>query len=253
MIRGAWRRSGHGWIPGLAVLAVALTLAGCFNPFDPRVLGSGISTPPPVPNSPANVLRLFEWCYNNRDPVVYRELFTDDYRFYFSTLDPEGAAYLDRPWTREDELISTTKLFLGGEATQPAATSISLYLDRNLVVRNDPRSGKLGRWHKSIRTTVALSIVAGGNQSNVTGSALFYVVRGDSALIPDELAQRGFLPDSNRWYIERWEDDTVQSNPPPEGRSLPGPGVDSRRARPTGATALPSRLSWGGLKVIYRR
>jgi len=249
MMRGG---SVHGWVPGLGVLAVVLLLPGCFNPFAPRILGSGISTPPPVPNSPATVLRLLEWCYDNRDAVAYRDLFTDDYRFAFSELDPDGNAYRDQPWTREDELASTTKLFLGGDANQPAASRISLDLDRNFVVLNDSR-GKPAPWHKSIRTSVALSIVAEGGQTNVTGSANFFVVRGDSALIPQELLDRGFVPDPNRWYIERWEDETAQLAPPPAARSLPAPETESQRARPAGSTTLPSRLSWGGLKVIYRR
>ena len=253
MMRRAWRRSGRDGIPWLGALAVAMLLAGCFNPFRPRVAGSGISVPPPVPNSPSNVLHVLEWCYNNRNPFLYREIFTDNYRFWFAVADPAGNAYYDVPWTREDELESTTKLFLGGDANQPAATSINLYLDRNFGVFNDPRDGKVGRWHKKIRTTVALSIVIEGNQSNVTGSANFYLTRGDSAVIPQELLERGFLPDSNRWYIDTWEDETTVPSSASEGRSVPAPETAGRRAQPAGAATLPSRLSWGGLKVIYRR
>jgi hypothetical protein len=246
------RRRFHTWTPGLAALAIVLVLTGCFNPFRPRILGAGISTPPPVPNSPANVLRLLEWCYKNRDPIPYREVFTDDYRFVFSALDPSGNAYRGDTWTREDELISVTKLFQGGEANQPAASSINLNLDRNPVVLNDPRPGKPPPWHISIRTSVILNIEAQGVRTDVTGSVLFYLVRGDSALIPQELLDRGFGPDPNRWYIERWEDETtvpVSSSP---GRSSPTPGpVD--RARYAGAAGLPPQLTWGGLKVIYRR
>ncbi len=45
----------------------------------------------------------------------------------------------------------------------------------------------------------------------VRGPGLFTFVRGDSAAIPEELVQRGFTQDPNRWYIERWEDETRSS------------------------------------------
>ena len=51
-----------------------------------------------------------------------------------------------------------------------------------------------------------------GDQSfRITGSALFFVTRGDVAQIPDEMVQKGFRPDRNRWYVERWEDQTLES------------------------------------------
>ena len=220
-----------------------LLLAGCTPSLRPNV---PTPIPAPHPSSPANALRLLEWTYNRRDPVPYRELFTDDYRFWFSALDPAGNAYRDQPWTREDELISTAKLFQGGDANQPAATDITLSLDRDFGVFNDPRLGKAGRWHKRIRTTVALSIVAGGGQSEITGSANFYLVRGDSAMIPQELLERGFLPDSNRWYVDTWEDETILVAP--GGRSVPGPATEIQLAR----AAPGSQLSWGRLKALYR-
>ena len=274
-------RRSIGWLVTTATgVAMAMLLAGCFNPFNPRVLGTGITLPPPVPNSPANTLRLLEWCYDNLEPTLYRELFTDDYRFAFSALDPEGNAYRDNPWTREDELISTTRLFLGGDG-RSGASRITLDLDRNFNVRNDPRRGKAGRWHKSVHTSVTLTILAEGSQTNVTGFTNFFLVRGDSALIPKELADRGFAPDSSRWYIERWEDETAQEQGATAGEMRPalplhsrnasvtsgrrgtmtldrlqGPGAGPRsfqRAVAQEATStLPQGLSWGALKVIYR-
>jgi hypothetical protein len=229
-------------------LVLPLALAGCFNPFDPRELGSGISSPPPVPDSPANVLRLLEWAYNHRAISEYREIFTDDYRFAFSALDPQGNAYRDKPWTREDELASATHLFQGGHATEPPASSISLTLDRNFFIQNDLRPNKNNRMHKRIRTNVTLTIVTSTDQTQVTGAAIFYVTRGDSAAIPQELIDRGFRPDSTRWYIERWEDDTVTNTG--------GGSVAAAIKAPRAATAAPAlaerRLSWGGLKNLYR-
>jgi len=229
----------------LFVLALPL-LAGCFNPFDPRELGPGISTPPPVPDSPANVLRLLVWAYNNRSIAEYREIFTDDYRFAFSALDPAGNAYRGDIWTREDEVISATHLFQGGSPTEPAAVSITLSLGGNLTPEIDDRPGKNDRMHKKINTTVTLVIVTPDKQTNVNGLAAFYLTRGDVALIPDELKQKGFGPDSTRWYIERWEDNTATN----------GPGGSASIAPLSPARALPALesviASWGQVKANYR-
>ncbi|HEY3215598.1 MAG TPA: hypothetical protein VGK93_03810 [Candidatus Eisenbacteria bacterium] len=72
---------------------------------------------PPGAHTPEEALRLLEWCWNRRDAVRYAKLPTADFRFVFSPLDPQGTAYRDQPWTREDELISARHLFLGGDAT----------------------------------------------------------------------------------------------------------------------------------------
>lgn len=234
---------------GLLLLSFVPLVSGCFNPFDPRERGAGISTPPPVPDSPTNVLRLLEWAYNNRAIAEYREIFTADYRFAFSALDPYGDAYIGDIWTREDELASATHLFQGGNPTEPAATSITLVLDRNFKVRNDPRPNKDDRMHKSIHTSVVLTIVdPTPKETQVTGFATFYLARGDVASIPDELKVKGFGPDSTRWYIERWEDDTATNQTGGGGRALAAPRAP--------ASALPAydvaTSSWGAVKVAYR-
>jgi len=242
--------------------------AGCYNPFSPRIAPTlGTSKPAPVPNSASGVLRLFEWCWNNKAIAEYREIFTDDYRFFFSPLDSAGAEWRGTPYTREDELISATNLFVGGSATEPAARSIRLSLDRNFFVYPDPNYtgwDLLGRWHKNIRTTVTLLIETADESSiEITGHANFYMIRGDSALIPEELRLRGFGPDSNRWYIRRWDDETAQ----PEGPLLAGApvafplaaagsgGFSARReegVRPVGSLPATS-VSWGAVKAYYRR
>jgi hypothetical protein len=219
-----------------ALLAAALASAGCFNPWKPLVAGRGIPDPPPLPNSPQNVVRLFRWCYNQRDAFVYRELFSDDYRFMFDAADSAGQAYRDRPWTREDELESTTRLF--DEATQ-----IDLTFGRNLTAGIDHRHPDSLQWYQSVRTTVILKVrTADGAATDVTGSTDFFLVRGDVALIPEELWNRGFRPDPNRWYINRWEDKTAGS----------GGGTAPARIRPASAAAAAGGyVSWGSIKAYY--
>jgi hypothetical protein len=235
----------------LALLLIAGLVGGCWNPFSPLIAPvNGVSTPPPAPSSAPGVLRLFEWCYNNKASAEYREIFSDDYRFFFSPVDSAGADYRSTPWTREDELISTTQLFEGG-STEAAATSISLTLDKNFFVFPDPRyvaTDLRGRWHKNIRTQVVLNIrTSDGNAIDISGAANFYFVRGDSALIPEELRLRGFGPDSTRWYIQRWDDETAQAGPGGTIASLP-----ARRSPARFSTTLDLVASWGAVKSFYR-
>jgi len=250
-------------LAGLGVLALAFALAGCYNPFSPRIAPVlGNSKPAPVPSSAPNLLRLFEWCYNNQAIAEYREIFSDDYRFFFSPTDSSGGEWRGTPWTREDELISATQLFVGGSATEPPASSIRLSLDKNFFVFPDPNYtawDRDGRWHKNIRTTVTLVIsTEGGSSTEIQGHANFYMIRGDSAVIPEELKLRGFGPDTLRWYIRRWDDETAQ-----EGIAQT---VGQAGARPLGAgrawllAAAPradagatQSISWGAIKAYYRQ
>ncbi len=227
-----------------AVVAAALVSGGCFNPFSPLVSTQrATSTPAPVPNSAANVVRLFEWCWNNRGIQEYEEIFTDDFRFQFALGDSAGNAYRDVPWTREDELRSATGLFVG-TPDHPAATEIDLSLDKTLYALPDDRPGKNPIWHKSIRSSVTLTVTLEGQGLNeVRGYAKFYLVRGDSAVIPPELVAKGFKPDSLRWWIDRWEDETL-----PASAAVPPGTAALRPAGPAGGTG-PVITTFGAVKV----
>ena len=255
-------------LAAVATLALGLALAGCFNPFSPRIAPVlGISKPAPIPDTPSNLLRLFEWCYNNQAIAEYTEIFSDDYRFYFSPTDSSGSDWRGRPWTREDEMISTTQLFVGGSATEPPASSIHLSLDKNFFAYPDPEFQTwpdgthrdfAGTWHQNIRTTVTLRITTeDGGSTEIQGHANFYMVRGDSAAIPEALILKGFKPDPNRWYIRRWDDETAQEG----GLALASAAPASRRVAVAGGSrtvtalvAQPSTsLTWGTFKDYYWR
>jgi len=215
----------------VCVLAVAFAGWGCSHSSD----AVAPAYPPPPPNSPNNVVRLLEWCWRNRAIAEYSEIFTDDFRFQFALGDSAGNAYRDAPFTREDELRCATRLFVGSGG-QPPASEILLDLDRVLVTLPDDRPGRDPKWHKSIRSSVDLQVTidrgSGPERVGVRGHALFYLVRGDSAAIPPDLAALGFTPDSTRWWIERWEDET-----------LPGGGS---RAQPS------QNRTWGAVKTLFR-
>lgn len=223
--------------------ALSMPLVGCFNPFSPLVSSDrGVSSPAPVPNSPSNVIRLFEWCYNNRAIDEYRELFTDDYVFKFAVGDSAGQNR-DRPVDREEELTATTNLFVGG-SDRPPASRIVLDFDKNLFALPDTRPGKNGKWHKALRTTVNLKVeIADGSTIEVTGFALFYLVRGDSAAIPTDLP--GATNDSTRWWISGWDDETIPPGNMAQARALPA----TRSAR---SAMLPAyAVSWGAVKALF--
>ncbi len=234
-------------VVGLAVTALAVGLAGCFNPFSPRIaVTEAVSEAQPSALGPTGVIDLFRWCYEHRDINVYKGLFSADYVFTFSQLDPAGDPYRGTPWRREDELASTTHLFVTGNATEEPASSISLTFDATLIPQNDPRQGASpNRWHKLVTTGVVLDVQRSSGSLQVKGRANFFVVRGDSALIPPELNLR---PDSLRWYIQGWVDDTASPNGAPGARARPAHEAGPALNLPSG----PYTVSFGGLKTLYR-
>lgn len=192
-------------------MMVTLLVAGCTNPFSPRIAPRlGFSEPPPVPNRPEEVLRLFAWCWNHRAYPEYTEIFTDDFRFVFALGDSAGNVFRDDPVDREEELRIARNLFLGG-GSEPPANRIVLGIDPTLRAVGDSRPGKDPGWHKEIVTNIDLDISTDSQSFRVTGQARFFVVRGDSALIPQEMKDKGFGPDPNRWYIEQYNDETFST------------------------------------------
>jgi len=230
-------------IPTLLAPLVALGLAGCFNPFSPTILTERVTSVAPSPTTPQNAVRLFEWCWKNRGVEEYKELFTEDYVFLSAGLDSAGNQTREIQARRDDELQTAENMFIGS-AERPPAEKIQLDFDRNLIPFPDTRAGKNPIWHKTVRTTVSLKVqIDQGNLVEVTGYALFFLVRGDSAAIPAELKARGFKPDSLRWWIDRWEDETLA----PEGL-VAGPGA----ARPaSGSATIGMTMTMAELKRLY--
>ena len=140
----------------------------------------------------------------------------------------------------------TKRLFGAEESSAPPAQQVTLVFDTNLYPMPDSRPGKQNTtWHREIRTSVDLTLDFGSQVQRVTGYARFYVVRGDSAALPSYLGDR-VVRDSTRWYIERWEDETL------EGASVvAGPFPQTSRARALGAVApLGVRMSRTGGKGL---
>jgi hypothetical protein len=222
----------------LIVAIAALGLAGCAS--EHRVTGPLPARPtaPPSPDSPANAIRRFEWGWNNREPESFRQLLAGDFRFVFALGDSAGNAFRDDPIGREEMLVCLQHLFVTG-GVAPRATSIVLTLDPALVPLPDSRPGRDPKWHKEILTSVDLTIRTEDlDEFRVTGNARFFVVRGDSAVIPAELAAEGAGPDSTRWYLQEWRDETLTA------------GGTTLRTSP----ALPQgghNTTWGDILALY--
>ena len=92
-----------------------------------------------------------------------------------------------------------------------SSSTVSYVIDRNPVPFPDSRPGRNAAWHKQVRTSVRIVIRGSGSIGNydLTGNALFFVTRGDSTAIPVELRARGVQPDSTRWWLDRYEDETL--------------------------------------------
>ena len=244
-------------LPLLVAASALLLLAGCFNPFAPNILTQRVTSEAPSPTTPQNAVRLFEWCWKNRGVEEYKELFTADYEFLSAGLDSAGNKTREIQARRDDEVQTAENMFLGSVERAPAA-SITLDFDKNLRPFPDTRPGKNGKWHQTVRTSVNLNVkIDEGNALEVTGFALFYLVRGDSAAIPPELISRNFKPDSLRWWIERWEDETLDAEglQSGDGGTLArGSGTWTLRRTTTGpasSSAIVTYMSMGELKRYF--
>lgn len=217
-----------------AAAALLLALAACSKHHPTAPVPVAVVPAGPAPSSAAGVVERLAWTWTRRDTAAYSALFTDDYSFRFAANDSAGSLWPGNAWTIEDEIQSVDHLFAGG-FDLPPASDVVLTLDRPLVASPDPRPGRDPGWHRTVRTHVDLKVTVTfeGTPSvtPVTGYALFYVVRGDSAVLSAARLAAGGR-DSTRWYVERWDDQTVGTRP----------GLD----------AVPTRnATWGSLKSRY--
>ncbi len=237
MIRASvLHRARQPLLAGLAAVFLATGLAACshHSPNAPAV----VSTPPL--DTPVHVLQAFKYAYENRDLALFSRLFSEDFVFAFAETDSAGSGFRNRPWMLEDELLSATHLFAGG-GPEPPADRISLDFTNVLTDFPSSRPGDDPKWHREIRAEVNLRITRGQSLLEVRGAGLFFFVRGDSAAIPADLAAQGERPDSTRWWIDRWEDETASSAAP------------AARVHPTGVdNPNPTQtLTWGAIKASY--
>lgn len=198
--------------PTLArVIAAALFAAATFGCSTKHTVAPVASSPAPPPNTPANVVKRIEWDWQHRD-THYMSLLTDDFRFVFAEGDSGSGQWNYTPWDRVVESSAIYAMFDAG-SLPPRLVSFSFDLDPTFDTMPDPRPGKDPKWHKAIRSHVNvvadLDLGSGLERRVITGGSLFFLVRGDSAMIPPDLVLEGVRPDSTVWWLERWEDETL--------------------------------------------
>ena len=183
-------------VPGSFLVAA---LVGCST----RVVAPAPAEEPPAASSAAGAVSRLAWGFSHKDLDVVRGLLADDFLFITAATDSAGnptSVPNDRTW------------FLAAlAALMDSSSTVSFVLDGNLVAFPDSRPGRNPTWHRQVRTPVHVVIRGSGSigDFDVTGNALFFAIRGDSAAIPQELRARGAMPDSTRWWLDRYEDETL--------------------------------------------
>jgi hypothetical protein len=197
----------------LAVVALALALASCARKHPAAPVAAAPAGP--AATTPVGAVQRLAWAMVSRDVAAYTELLTDDFKFQLAPNDSAGNSLAGRCMDRTQEEAAMQHLFVSG-GTAPPASDIRLTISNMLVAQPDPRSGMTPRWHRSVRTPMDLRLTCdeGGipQVSSITGYALFFVVRGDSAFF---LPARAAEHDSTRWFISRWEDETAGASGSP--------------------------------------
>jgi hypothetical protein len=172
--------------------------------------------PPAVPlaTTPEEAVRLIEWSWNNRSVPGLRTVLSNDFAFGCAPADTAGNHYPGHALMRADELTSAQHLFVDGTVSELPASHITVTFDPNLVPVQDGRPGKQDMtYHLEIVTSIVVAIDTDIEAFRLTGSARFHVVRGDSAIIPADLAAAGVIPDAHRWYVDLWEDESGGPRP----------------------------------------
>lgn len=226
-----------------ALAAVVALLAGCASKVSGPAAESG--APPAsfvIATSPVNLAKAIANDWNGLDWKHYSDRLTDDFEFQFSDVDSAGNAFRYRVLGRNLEIEAARRMLETGAGTLPPFRTVLWTFSPTLVPQTDPRPGKTFPFHQLIRAGMNFSADAGFTVFRITGSADFYVVRGDSAQIPAELVARGFKPDPNQWWLERWDDLTLGDAPSAVASAGPADPL----------TTLPSRsYTFGSLKALY--
>ena len=194
-----------------ALLTLALFAAtGCSSSTEPAA-----DVPATPAHSPEAAVRQMVAAWNNRSFELAAVTLAEDYEFLASSAD--SLRNTTGLWLRYDELQLIRDMFEPDGLT-PTVRSLHAGIDRVLIAMPDSRPGKNPRWHRMIRTSFDLQTRLqrpSGEIENypVDGAVVFYLTRGDSAVIAPDQLSAGVEPDSTQWWIDRWEDETLAETP----------------------------------------
>lgn len=219
----------------VTALFLACVAAGCSKtPMRPVVPPAHAA----VATTPVGAVQALGLACEARDTTAYRALFTVDYVFRLDPFDPSFYEYPGSELTRADELILAAHMFHLGNHTVAAASRIEVAWLDSLIESPDDRPGKTSPYHAMISTRGRILADLGDAIFDASDPQVFYLVRGDSALVPPGL---GLAADSTRWFIERWEDYSL---------APPAAWERTRDTRPMQTTPGGRKL-WGSLKKLY--
>lgn len=189
----------------LAVVASIALVPGCSTRPTAPSRASGLLPVPnvgePVADSPVHALDRFQWSLEHLNLAEFGTVLSGDFSFRCTPRDSAGTS-VDRPALREDLLGIMRHVFETGSPSVPKAASIELTWLSDRVALPDPRPGMDPAFHRVIQTGLALHEVAGDGALDVEDVIAFSFVRGDSAVLPADLIERGVHPDAATWYIE---------------------------------------------------
>lgn len=203
------------------VAGVLILLAGCAGKATTPVT-SPVAKPPSLAGlGPEDFARAVTGLWDQRNWDSYSWTLTDDFQFVFAPSDSAGNAFLGRCMNRDIEVLAAKRMFEAGTDLEPPFVSVSFVLGPGLLNLPDPRPGKDPTVHRLIRGPFTFSADQGQAEFRITGNVNFYLVRGDSAAIPAGLDALGAAPDPDRWWLERWEDESSDSYAAVETQPLP--------------------------------
>ena len=192
------------------VAALTVLFAGCTGRTTAPAMTP--SDPAPVASSATAAVSLLGWCWRYRDIDRYPGVFADDLVGFAAAGDSVGGI-APESWAREQELVATSRIFVG-DAIHPHVSKLTSSFDVSSGELAESLPAHSNRWHRTlivpvdIRATLDLS--SGFRRTyHVAEVFRFHLVRGDSAVIPVDLAMQGVRSDSTRWYLWRWEDLTL--------------------------------------------
>ena len=186
------RKIGRTAALAIGAALAALSFTGClFSPPEKEP-----PSPPPVMDSPANVLKTVEAAYNQRNIEYYKNALSKNFVFYFDPDDvgqnPPGVPTYKIPesWTYTEDWSATDKMF-------EKAFSISLQISTGIVGTPDPEATTFRAENITIKLLVMIDELNG------------YLA--DTGYCNFEFEKYQNESNEDRWRLTKWWDNTATS------------------------------------------
>ncbi len=184
----------------LPLLALALMLGSCWNPFHPSLFDNSDRTL--YYNTPMDLLQSLELAYKERNINIYKELLAQDFRFELISsevgqigIDVNEDGIRDSWWGYDQEIHYTENLFSRGSTDGATPAPDDLYLRLQIPPEanweKDPELGHEDWVVIPCSFDLKLQYYSSNSMITASGVARFYL-----------------KPANNRWYIAIWRDES---------------------------------------------